>query len=413
MIQDAFVAVLRIGKTVVLRKLRKRKDLFLSEGYSAQSYRELNHDIFFGYYDVTPFNETESKMLACRRSRSAKISIQRKLVLEVGYFDLEQNHMNFHMVGETTTWSWQMAARLQWLPKSGRELVIFNKNHGSDAGAEIIDVTTNTVEAQFKKPIFSVDPSGQKALSLNFARLEQMRPGYGFIVDNQQISKDNAPVDDGIFLLNLHSGQADLVFSLRQAAELKPQASMIGARHYFNHLVWNPDGKRALLFHIWQNSGERNIRVITLDTDNWTPFLLTNENHVSHYCYLDAQRLLLYCTYKGLQGYHVFRDSFGYEETFPVCDKLGDGHPSQHPKSDRVLTDTMINSFGERDLLLINCDGETRRIGSFATHLWAPRAQRCDLHPRWSPTGNLISLDTTHTGKREMLVVKSKNNKWG
>jgi len=413
MIRDACVAGLWIAKTAGLRKLRRRNDLCLSEGYSARAFGQLNHDVFFGYYDVTPFNVTDSRMLACRRSRPAKISIQKKFVLEVGYFDLENRNTNFRRIDETTTWSWQMAARLQWLPKSDRELVIFNKDHDGDAGAVIKDVATNSVEAQFSKPIFAVDHSGRKALSLNFARLEQMRPGYGFMSDNQQVDEHNAPANDGVWLLDLHSGEVDLVFSLKQAAELRPQKSMVGARHYFNHLIWSPDGTRAMLFHIWESFGKRNIRVITLDTNNWTAFLLTNESHVSHYCYLDKERLLLYCTYQGKQGYHVFRDPFGYEDTFPVCDQLGDGHPSQHPKSDLVLTDTMINSFGERELYLIDSDGVRRLIGSFATHLWTPRAQRCDLHPRWSSTGNLISLDTTHSGKREMLVITSDKKKWG
>ncbi|SVE55722.1 uncharacterized protein METZ01_LOCUS508576, partial [marine metagenome] len=30
---------------------------------------------------------------------------------------------------------------------------------------------------------------------------------------------------------------------------------------------------------------------------------------------------------------------------------------------------------------------------------------RCDLHPRWSPTGSMICFDSAHEGKRAVCVL--------
>ena len=44
-------------------------------------------------------------------------------------------------------------------------------------------------------------------------------------------------------------------------------------------------------------------------------------------------------------------------------------------------------------------------IGTFSSAMKFHGYNRCDLHPRWSPDGNYISIDSTHQGKRKTYII--------
>ena len=44
-------------------------------------------------------------------------------------------------------------------------------------------------------------------------------------------------------------------------------------------------------------------------------------------------------------------------------------------------------------------------IGKFLSPLDYYDYYRCDLHPRWSPDGKLLSIDSTHSGMRESYII--------
>src|SRR5262245_22653241 len=81
------------------------------------------HHCFFGYYDVTPFDKSGSRLLAGLRS-TALGKRAAGTPLQVGYFDLRDAESRFFACGETRTWCWQQSARLQWLESFGRDCII-------------------------------------------------------------------------------------------------------------------------------------------------------------------------------------------------------------------------------------------------------------------------------------------------
>ena len=44
-------------------------------------------------------------------------------------------------------------------------------------------------------------------------------------------------------------------------------------------------------------------------------------------------------------------------------------------------------------------------IGKFLSPLKFNGYNRCDLHPRWSPDGKFISIDSTYAGSRKSYLI--------
>ena len=59
----------------------------------------------------------------------------------VGYFD-RNGDTGFRLVGESSTWCWQMGCRLQWFPEHENEFVIYNKIVDRAYGSVVQNIRT-------------------------------------------------------------------------------------------------------------------------------------------------------------------------------------------------------------------------------------------------------------------------------
>ena len=78
-----------------------------------------NHHVFFGYYDITPFNKNNTKLLAIKTKKATKT------LAEIGYFCLSQPN-KFISLGSTKSWCWQQGARLRWFDEDSKNLISYN-----------------------------------------------------------------------------------------------------------------------------------------------------------------------------------------------------------------------------------------------------------------------------------------------
>ena len=70
------------------------------------------------------------------------------------------------------------------------------------------------------------------------------------------------------------------------------------------------------------------------------------------------------------------------------------------------VSDTYPDRNAYRRLYL--CDGATgatRGLAAFHSPIALRGETRCDLHPRWSPNGRFIAVDSAHAGHRAIVVV--------
>ena len=392
-----YVTANRLQRTV-REQLGGRTKAFVG---SLQKFAVEDGRTFFGYYDKTPFSADNSRILALVAPRQHG-ALQNE-ALSLGYFDRE--HGTFYPVSHTSTWNWQQGCRLQWFPQDEDKLILYNKLASGSYGACVQDVETKEIIKVYQHPIYETDSQGTWALTLNFSRLHRLRPGYGYAFLPDPTQGELAPRKDGVWRLNLATGEAELIFSLEQLAMLEPVASMEGAEHYVNHLAFNPSGKRFMCFHLWMVQGRRRSRLITSDLQGRQIRVLTDSGIVSHYAWKsDDELLVTYADERDQMGYYLVSDSGKDRVAVGPGVLTVDGHPSYSPDGRFLLTDTYPDRYGERHLLLYALGGNLLELGRFFSPIRLRGEIRCDLHPRWDRTGKLICFDSAHEGRRALYV---------
>ena len=163
-----------------------------------------NSEVFFGYYDITPFDYSGNKILC-------HIYDQKKNAKEIylGYVNINsRKEPKIKIFSKTEVWCWQMGSRLQWFPSSSNNLVIFNTIIKDNYGAVVKNTENSEIIYSFDKPIYSLANSGKSALYLNFNRLHRLRPGYGYRNFKDNTNRELAPENDGLFKLDLETGKS-------------------------------------------------------------------------------------------------------------------------------------------------------------------------------------------------------------
>ena len=362
--------------------------------------------LFFGYYDVPQFSFDGNLLLATAAPliNTAPSPDDR---LRIGYFDLREKNPVFREFGTTNTWCWQQGCRLQWYPYNGQDTVIYNKLVKARYGCVVQEVFSGKVLRSFHRPVYALSRDSKWGLSLDFSRLQRLRPGYGYNTLPDFSTYETKPSEDGIWRFNMETSEEQLLFSVHDIANFEQKEQDTDAQHYFNHLLFNMDGDRFMFFHIMQMpAGNRKIRMLTSDISGRNIRLLNGGGHSSHYCWKDNNHLLCYSTVAGKgEGYFLYDDRSGGIQVVGACVLSEDGHPSYLRGGQLLVTDTYPDSYGEQSLFLYNCDSENLNpLSREFSPVHFSDETRCDLHPRVSHSGNFICIDGITSGKRSMKV---------
>lgn len=399
---------------------------------------------FFGYYNISPWNKSQNKILACNPKFINKHPKSSDL-LEIGYFENDK----FIKIDKTNAWNWQQGCMLQWLPESNNK-IIYNKRKGKRFISIVYD-TDSEKRKELSVPIYSIHPAGKYALSLNFSRLNDVRRGYGYEGGTDKFKKEEIPKKDGIYLLNLKTNKSKLIISIKNLSKLTPEESMNFGKHWVNHISFNPSGSRFCFFYRWQlPQGLFHTRLITSDIKGKDVKILATGGEFSHVEWISDEKLLGWGSssssikkiksnisatklFFGIirplvkkiiskklrnkitkQGYMIFNDKTNRVTKVNIFNE--DGHPSISPDKKLILTDTYADKKHFRKLLLYNIETKEKIIlGKFYSlpnkkyskdKNWDNIGLRCDLHPRWSPKGDKVCFDSVHEGFRGMYEVK-------
>ncbi len=366
---------------------------------------------WFGYYDKLQFDPTGRYALAMEVDFEHR-SPRPDDVVRLGMVDLGDRD-RWIPLAETRAWNWQQGAMLQWLPGSDRE-VIFNDRQGDRFISVILDVRSRK-RRTLPGPIYAVSPDARWAVAPDFRRLADTRPGYGYagIPDpNRDVA---APEDAGIWRLDLRTGRYELILSIAQVARTpspppNPQWDFSGAKHWFNHLLVSPNGRRFIFLHRWTGgaAGARRItRMFTANPDGTDLHVVDGFGGVSHFIWRDERHILSWASRPPLGGkFYLYEDRTDRVEPVGPDVMTSDGHCSYLPGKRWILNDTYPDRQRLQHLYLYDTQtGRRIPLGDFISPPEYAGEWRCDLHPRFSPDGRWGSIDSPHAGGRQIYLI--------
>lgn len=362
--------------------------------------------MFFGYYDLPQFSFDDNLVLATAVPLTNQTHAPTHL-MKLGYFDMRAAEPEFHTFGQTNTWCWQQGCRLQWYPFQGSSVVLYNTMVDGRYGCVLQNIFDGEIIKSFQRPIYSVSRDGHFGLSLNFARLQRLRPGYGYDLLPDETKNDTMPHSDGIWRIDMETGEEKLLFSIRDISKILKQANNTYAPHYFNHILFNISGTRFMFFQIQQLSdGARKINMLSSDIEGNDIFILNDSGHASHYTWKDDNHLLCYSTVTGKgEGYYIYKDRSDEIWQLGKNTLFEDGHPSYVPTGRQLITDTYPDKYSEQALLMYDYNDDKLIVldREYSPVLFDGET-RCDLHPRLSRSGKYICVDCILNNKRVMKL---------
>ena len=361
---------------------------------------------WFGYYDKLQFDPSGRYVLGMEvdfehRSPTAED------VIRVGMIDLADGDRWIEL-GETRAWCWQQGCMLQWIPGSDRE-IIWNDREGDRFVCHVLDVHSGK-KRTLGSPIYTVSPNGRTAIGADFRRINHMRPGYGYAGLPDPNLDLLAPDDAGIYSVDLETGAATFLISIAQVAAIPdPHRDLSEAKHYFNHLLFNTDGSRFIFLHRcrWGESG-LHTRMMTAAADGSDIYGVGQYGYTSHFIWRDPEHILAWARHPSHEdAFYVFRDGTQEVEVIGKGVMKVDGHCTYLADTNWILIDTYPVPRGDgkvQELYLYNVEsGQRHELGEFGAAPEYAGEWRCDLHPRSSPDGSLITIDSAHGGNGRQI----------
>jgi len=245
-------------------------------------------------------------------------------------------------------------------------------------------------------------------VTADFRRINDVRPGYGYVGLPDPYADDLAPADSGIVRVDLERGTTELIISLKEIAALGtiPRAEP-GIKHYFNHLLFNPDGSRFVFLHRWRYpKGNRLTRMITAAPDGSDLRIIDDNGLTSHFIWRDPEHILAFSERQPHgRGFFLFEDRDGGEVRPVGGERMQrDGHCSYLPGGEWILNDTYPDKDRNQKPYLFHVEsGRVVPLGSFHSPPEYTGEWRCDTHPRFSRDGRLVVIDSPHADEGRQL----------
>lgn len=363
---------------------------------------------WFAYYDKLQFDPTGRFVLGMAvnfENRKPTAADQ----IRIGMVDLAEGDRWIEL-GTSCSWGWQQGCMLQWRPGSETE-IMWNDREQDRFVTRILDIATGDCQT-FPFPFYALSPNGRQAVGVDFERIQDMRPGYGYpgIVDrNREVS---VPEDSGVYMLDLEAGTRRMVFSIAQAQGVPSGHPSHGqGKHYFNHLLFSPDGTRFIFLNRWREwdgvkaTSPLHTRMFTVDLDGDNLHLVDDSGQMSHFIWRDSDHILGWTWHSSHDNaFYLFRDRTDQVEAVGLGQMRVNGHCTYLAHRHVVLNDTYPLADRRQELYLYDVDRDKRiELGSFPSPAAYQEEFRVDLHPRSSRNGHLVCIDSAHTGEGRQM----------
>lgn len=390
-----------------------------SEGNITRISPDNSKEYFFGYYDKSPWDATDRYML-CMRANNTWSDVSPKETADILLIDTEkavEDPQRVRKVAETHAWNVQQSCMLQWMGPDFSNRVLYNDYR--NGGYCSVILTLETMEEKvISAPVYSVSADGKTALTLDFSRLYNLRPGYGYYNVPEKTKGQALPDATAIWKIDLETGEVSDLLTYKDFADFQPRPEMQekDSVHKVNHIMLSPNGKRFMVLYRWFNGQRKYTRLITCNTDGTDMYVLSDDDMVSHCCWKNNSSILAFENKKKTgPGYYLMKDKTqNHIHCWPQF--ANDGHPSYSPDGSMIVTDSYPNRARVASINLMD-GNERKRQNITIARVFAPfkydNDTRCDLHPRWNHTGDKICFDSIFEGHRGLYVVDATQENKG
>ena len=374
---------------------------------------------WFGYYDKLQFDPAGRHVLANQVDFEHR-SPRAEDVIRIGMVDLQDGDRWIEL-GETRAWNWQQGCMLQWLPGSKSE-IIWNDRAGDQFVSHILDVRTRK-KRTLPGAVYSLSPDGRAAIAPDFRRLNDCRPGYGYAGIPDPNRALRAPEDAGLWQMDMRTGKRKLLITFAQAAQLHFQeksrpvhSDPAKAKHWFNHLLYAPGSRRFLFLHRWRvfEGPDRqptfSTRMFTADPDGRDLYIVDPYGGTSHFIWRDPRHICAWAWHPSHgEKFYLYEDQTDNVSVVAPEVMTVNGHNTYlpHRNNQWILNDTYPDKSRLQHPYLYHLPTHRRiPLGHFHSPPEYSGEWRCDLHPRYSPDGRKVVIDSTHEGQgRQMYLI--------
>ncbi len=371
---------------------------------------------WFSYYDKFQFDPTGRYVLGMEVDFEHR-SPRPDNVIKIGMIDLQDNDRWIEL-GESRAWGWQQGCMLQWRPGSKSE-ILWNDRQGDRFVCHILDVFTGE-KRTIPHAVYTVSPDGRTAVAPDFRRIQDMRPGYGYAGLPDPYKDDLAPQDSGILRVDLHTGEAELIVSLADMLKIPYEHGepdeFARSKHWFNHLLFNPDGTRFIFLHRWrmkEGSQYRKVggfgtRMLTASPDGKDLRVVDGYGKTSHFIWRDPKHILAWAWHPSHQSaFYLYEDGSDKVQVVGKGIMTRNGHCTYLPGNEWILNDAYPDKQRNQHVYLYHVPtGKTVPLGSFNLAPEYKGEWRCDTHPRFSRDGTKVMIDSPHGGNgRQMYLI--------
>lgn len=216
---------------------------------------------FFGYIGHVqniPWNQSGRYLVALRTSFQDHLPRANEAA-EIVLLDA-QNHYAPRVLTETRAWNPQQGTMLYWNPDAPEIQFFFNDRDPKTGKifCVLFDISAGDGGKRIREYRFDDTPIGNSGIAqkgawfaaINYARLARLRPVTGYLDAFDWTVGGRHPKDDGVFKVDVRTGQKQLLVSYHQLATairpLRPDVDRVDL--FINHTLNNRDSDRIFFF---------------------------------------------------------------------------------------------------------------------------------------------------------------------
>jgi hypothetical protein len=373
---------------------------------------------FFGYIGHVqniPWNRSGRFLVALQTGFQDRMP-RADDVAEIVLLDAQRDYA-VRVVGRTRAWNPQQGTMLYWNPDAPETQFFFN-DRDPESGkvfCVLCDISEGSDGKRVREYRFDDTPVGNSGVAqsggwfaaINYGRLARLRPVTGYPEAFDWTAGRRHPDDDGVFRVDVRSGEKRLLVSFRQLADvLRPALPAVDEKELFiNHTLCSRDGDATFFFvrADFDGSGRVNQGFVMRPDGSGLTMM---KSHIGGHPEWDAGRRLI----GSIDGRQVIYDVDRQE----IAGTLGSREIFPAPEGDIALSPDglwLVNGHRRQNAnhytFFRRSDGAWIRSEGFDVGRWTSGNLRCDPAPCWNRgRREIVFPSIAPDGTRQMFLLR-------